>query len=156
MAVRGIAGFIDIYVQSALGQPLYSFQNYFPDPRVLYDKTYTYKSFSVSTLIEDKNNTSPDFSLTFPATTTNLSLVDECLTNKYYVLLFMYRWSDNEGLENPSSFNIFAIADGSSAAATADITTVSLSVSPYANAVQADIPWRKTPWTILGPLSLGT
>lgn len=158
MAVRGIAGFLIIYPELTPSgtAPLYLFQNYFPDPTSDGFFTYAYKAFSLSTLIDDKNSTSDDFTITFPATAENVDLVEACLANRYDVTAFLQRWSDTEGLEAPTSFNIFAGADGSAVSATADVTTVSLTCRPYADAIDGDIPWRKVPWTILGPLSLSS
>jgi hypothetical protein len=156
MAVRGIAGFLLIYPQlTPTGtNPLYAFQNYFPDPTSDGIFTYDYKSFSLSPLLEDKNSTSHDCIVTFPATVENVDLVDECITNRYSVTVILRRWSAIEDLEAPTSFNIFGGGVGNAISATADITTVSLTLRPYADAIDGDIPWRKVPWTILGPLSL--
>jgi hypothetical protein len=157
MAVRGIAGFILIYPQlTPTGTNLYAFQNYFPDPTSDGFETYDYKSFSLSPLLDDKNSTSHDYTITFPATAENVDLVDECITNRYLVEVLLQRWSATEGLEAPTSFNLFGFGWGNAISATADITTVSLVVRPYADAIDGDIPWRKVPWTILGPLSLGS
>lgn len=156
MAVRGIAGFLLIYPQlTPTGtNPLYAFQNYFPNPISDGFETYDYKSFSLSPLLDDKNSTSHDYTITFPATVENVDLVDECITNRYNITAVLQRWSATEGLEAPTSFNLFAGGIGNVISATADITTVSLVVRPYADAIDGDIPWRKVPWTILGPLSL--
>lgn len=158
MAVRGIAGFLIIYPElTPTGtDPLYLFQNYFPDPTSDGVFTYDYKSFSLSPLLDDKNSTSHDFTITFPATVENVDLVDECITNRYSITSVLQRWSATEGLEAPSSFNVFGGAVGDCISATADITTVALTVRPYANAIEGDVPWRKIPWTILGPLSLSS
>lgn len=158
MAVRGIAGFLVIYPElTPTGTaPLYLFQNYFPDPTSDGVFTYDYKSFSLSPFLDDKNSTSHDFTITFPATADNVDLVDECVTNRYSINAILQRWSATEGLEAPSSFNVFCAAIGDCISGTADVTTVALTVRSYANAVEGDIPWRKIPWTILGPLSLSS
>jgi hypothetical protein len=158
MAVRGVASFLIIYPELTPSgtDPLYLFQNYFPEPTSDGFDTYDYKAFTVSTLIDDKNSTSHDFTLTFPATAENVDLVEECLINRYDITVLIYRWSDTEGLEAPTTFNFFAGADGSALSATADITTVTLLCRPYADAIDGDIPWQKISWTILGPLSLGS
>lgn len=158
MAVRGIAGFLIILpeVHADSTSALYYFQNYFPDPTSDGIFTYDYKAFSVSTLVDDKNSTSSDFTVTFPATAENVDLVEACLANRYKILFFLQQWSAVGGLETPSSFTPYAFADGNAVSATADITTISLVCRPYADAIDGDIPWRKIPWTILGPLSLGT
>lgn len=158
MAVRGIAGFLLIYPEvTPPGTPeLYAFQNYFPDPISDGISTYDYKAFSLSPILDDKSSTSHDFTVTFPATVENVDLVDACITNRYTVAAFLQRWSAVEGLEAPTSFNPFAGAVGESFTAAADITTITLTVRPYAEAIEGDIPWRKIPWTILGPLSLSS
>ena len=158
MAVRGIAGFMIILPElTPPGTPaLYYFQNYFPDPTYDGFFTFDYKAFSLSTLVDDKNSTSSEFTITFPATAENVDLVEDCLTNRYRIATFIQQWSAAEGLETPSSFTPYAFADGNAVSATADITTISLVCRPYADAIDGDIPWRKIPWTILGPLSLGT
>ena len=158
MAVRGVASFLIIYPELTPSgtDPLHLFQNYFPEPTSDGFFTYDYKAFTVSTLIDDKNSTSHDFTLTFPATAENVDLVEECLINRYDITVVIYRWSDTEGLEAPTAFNLFAGADGNALSATADITTVTLLCRPYADAIDGDIPWQKIPWTILGPLSLGS
>lgn len=157
MAVRGIASFLLIYPQ--LTPPgtdeLYAFQNYFPDP-VVDVFTYNYKAFSVSPFLADKNSTSHDFTLTFPATAENVDLVEECTLNRYRILVDTYRWSASEGLEAPTSFNPFSYGIGEAVSAVADIATITMTARPYADAVAGDVPWRKIPWTILGPLSLGS
>lgn len=156
MAVRGVASFLTIYPQlyTPATTPLYRLQNYFPSPTVNGGATYSHRSFTLSTLTSDKNSTSHDFSITFPATVENVDLVDACLSNRYTIIAAIYRWSATEGLEAPSTFNLFASANGEATTATADITSVTLSVRPYADTINADMPWRKIPWTILGPLSL--
>jgi len=158
MAVRGIAGFLSFFPElTPVGtSPLYLFQNYFPDPTSDGFFTYDYKAFSLSTLVDDKNSTSSDFTVTFPATAENVDLVEASLTNRYNITAIVQQWSATEGLEAPSSFDIYAFAQGNAVSATADITTISLVCRPYADAIDGDIPWRKIPWTILGPLSLGT
>lgn len=157
MAVRGTAGFLIILPQIHASQSsgLYYFQNYFPDPTNDGIFTYDYKAFSTSALVADKNSTSSDFTLTFPATAENVDLVEACLTNRYKVLLLLQQWSAVEGLEAPSSFTPYAFTEGDAVSAIADTTTISLVCRPYADAIDSDIPWRKIPWTILGPLSLG-
>jgi hypothetical protein len=158
MAVRGIAGFLLIYPEltPAGTNPLYAFQNHFPDPITDGIFTYDYRAFSLSPFLEDKSSTSHDFTVTFPATVANVDLVDACITNRYRIDGFTQRWSAAEGLDAPSSFNIFSGGFGNAVSASADITTVTLTVRPYADAIDGDIPWRKVPWTILGPLSLSS
>lgn len=159
MAVRGVAGFLLIYPQTytyPATAPLYKLQNYFPDPTSDGEFTYDYRAFSMSTFVEDKNSTSQDFTVTFPATVENVDLVAACLTNRYEIQAIIYRWSSVEGLEAPSSFELFAFASGSAVSAVEDISTTTITARPYANAIDADLPWRKIPWTILGPLSLGS
>lgn len=157
MAVRGIAGFLLIYPE--LTPPgtleLYAFQNYFPGTINDGIQDYDYRAFQLSPFVEDKNSTSSEFTVTFPATAANVDLVEECLTNRYIIAGLVQRWSSTEGLESPTGFNIFSLATGNAVSASADMTTVSLTVRPYADAIDADVPWRKVPWTILGPLSLG-
>ena len=158
MAVRGIAGFLLIFPQlTPPGTlPLYTFQNYFPDPTSDGLYTYDYRAFSVSPLLTDRNSTSHDFSLTFPATAANVDLIDACLTNRYTITTIIYTWSAVENIEAPTEFIPFAAGSGDAVSATADISTVTLQVRPYADAIDQDLPWRKVAWTILGPLSLDT
>ena len=114
MAVRGIAGFLIILPElTPSGTPaLYYFQNYFPDPTYDGFFTFDYKAFSLSTLVDDKNSTSSEFTITFPATAENVDLVEDCLTNRYRIATFIQQWSAAEGLETPSSFTPYAFADG--------------------------------------------
>jgi hypothetical protein len=158
MAVRAIASFLLIYpdLTPPGTNPLYLFQNYFPNPTSDGFLTYDYRSFSVSNLLTDKNSTSHDYTITFPATVENVDLVDACITNRYSLNVLMYRWSAAENLEAPTSFNPFAVAQGNAVSATADISTITVTARPYADAIDGDIPWRKVPWTILGPLSLSS
>jgi hypothetical protein len=156
MAVRGIASFliIDPEITPPGADPLYLFQNYFPDPTSDGLRTYDYRSFSVSNLLADKNSTSHDYTITFPATVENVDLVDACITNRYSLQVIIYRWSAAENIEVPTSFNLFAGGIGNAVSAVADISTITVTVRPYADAIDGDIPWRKVPWTILGPLSI--
>jgi hypothetical protein len=156
MAVRGILSGVLIYpeVAPAGTLPVYSFQNYFPNPTNINGIVYDYRACSISSILLDKNSVGQAFSITFPGTVQNIDLVEASLTNRYTYVSQFVTWSAVEGLENPSSFNLLGFGAGTASSAESDFSTVTVDVQPYSNAVNADLPWRKIPWTILGPLSL--
>lgn len=160
MAVRGLATVIDFYPLTSPIQgdtAIYSYQNHFPGDWDLFGPSYTpasYNPFTVDSTISERDVSSmPDLNITFVATAANVDLVQEALANQYLVSVITYRWTSTEGIDNPTSVNPFALHIAVAAGGSQDVSTVSLKLAHYNNTVSADMPWRKIPWTIVGPLS---
>lgn len=155
MAIRGVVATVEFYEtdRGPGDSPLYAYQNYFPGTRTIALQTYTYNSFQISDISKARDGSINSVNITFVGTAANVDLVEAATTNRYEVFVSLYRWSDFEGLENPTDFNLLAFHSGNAAGGSADISTVTLNVQYYTNTVSGDIPWRKIPWTILGPLS---
>jgi hypothetical protein len=158
MAVRGVVTFLEFYPADWTGEiidPLYSYQNYFLNGRSFPGEVATipYNFFDISDITVERDQTSQTTTITFGATAANVSLVEEAIVSNYFIVAVMYRWSAFEGLENPSSLNIFTLTGGNALSGSSDFTTVSLDFGSYSKTVDADFPARKIPWTILAPLS---
>lgn len=158
MAVRGVVTFIEFYPADWTGEaidPLYNYQNYFLNGRSLpfEDNVAPYNFFDVSDIITERDQTSQTTTITFGATAANVSLVEEAIVSNYFMFAVMYRWSNFEGLENPTNLNLFALTGGNALSGSSDFTTVSITLGSYSKTVDADFPARKIPWTILSPLS---
>jgi hypothetical protein len=159
MAIRGIASVVDFFdkdtfLLNSQPPPLYSYQNHFPGTRVIGGISSNYNSFIATPLKNERDAGSmPQITLTFVATAANVDLVEEAIANQYLVLISIYRWNVNEGIDDPSSFNPFAFYLAVATGGSLDTSTVSLEVNHYNSTTNADMPWRKIPWTIVGPLS---
>jgi len=141
MATRGILSWIQIWPNNTdlTGSPLYTYQNHFHPSRDLYTfSDVPYNSFTMSSVLTDKNN------------------VETSITNRYFYQAYVLRWdTSGNGIDDPPlSPPYFTGFFGSAIKASADITTISLVLGRYNNTTNADFPWRKIPWTILGPLAL--
>ena len=158
MAIRGIAATLDFYPKdysdSAL-DVLYSYQNHFPGARTIGTDTYDYNSFSVGSITESQGSNAPSVKIDFIATAANVDLIEEAIENYYAVAILIWRWGFTENIDDPGpgDFNLYAAYIGNALMASSDYTTVSLTVAEYNNSQAPDLPWRKIPWTILGPLS---
>lgn len=155
MAVRGVVTVLEFYPSdyNINTAPLYSFQNHFPGTRTIAGFTYTYNSFQVSSSVMERDASLRDMSVTFVATAANVDLVENSVNNRYALLILTYRWSSTEGIDNPSGYNLLSAFSGNAVSGSADLSTVTLQVGSYSDSLNTDIPWRKIPWTILGPLS---
>ena len=155
MAVRGVVTGVLFYDPnwSSGDIPIYAQQNYFTEGRTIQSTFYTYNAFEISPVSYVKDEVTESFTLTYPATSSNINLVEVSIINRYEVGVVLYRWSDTEGLEDPTNFNLYALSIGSAVGGTSDLTTVTLQVESYSETVNADFPGRKIPWTILSPLS---
>ena len=155
MAVRGVVTLLEFYIEQydQNSSPLYSFQNYFEGTRTINSRVYTHNYFQTSGY-EKKRDASPgEGNIIFAATAANVDLVEAAISNRYAVGMLVYRWSSVEGLENPNAYNLLTLHTGNAQSATADFTTINLKISDYNLTTTTDMPWRKIPWTILGPLS---
>lgn len=156
MAVRGVVTVIDFVKIDDIYDPLvYSYQNHFPEDRAIQASwTSEYNSFVVSPLSFARDiGSMPDATITFVATAANVDLVEEAIANQYTAGIFIYRWNANEGIDDPSGFNFFSGYVATAYGGSLDDSTVTLELKHYSNTVAADLPWRKIPWTIVGPLS---
>lgn len=156
MAVRGVLTTLVVYpeIYDENAGALYRMQNYFVNGRTIYGLSYTYNFFQTTPLVQSADQAVTSFSIDFGATASNVAFVEEAVVNRYSVLAATFRWSDNEGLEDPSNFNVMGLSLGYAASGSSDFTSVTLTVSSYDKSVEADFPGRKIPWTILAPLSL--
>lgn len=155
MAVRGVVTTLEFYPSNydPSTAPLYSFQNHFPGSRTIEGFVYAYNSFQATSSAMERDASLRDVSATFVATAANVDLVENAVNNRYAVNVLVYRWSSVEGIDNPSSFNLLSFFSGNTVSGSADLSTVTLQVGSYSDSLNTDIPWRRIPWTILGPLS---
>lgn len=155
MAVRGVVTVLDFYPSDydTSTPALYRFQNHFSGSRTIDGFSYTYNSFQVTSNIMERDGSLRDVSATFVATAANVDLVENSVHNRYVIAILTYRWSDTEGIDNPSGYNLLSAFSGSAVSGSADLSTVTLQIGNYNDSLNMDIPWRKIPWTILGPLS---
>lgn len=153
MAIRGVVSTIFFRAEDQTGDFFNDFQNYFVDGRIIYGTNYAYRQFEVSPITVSRDNITTSFNIKFPATVSNISLVETALDNRHFVYANLYRWSDNEGLENPSTFNDLVLGAGHCLSAVSDYNTITLQVGSYSKTVESDFPARKISWEILGPLS---
>lgn len=155
MAVRGVVTTIEFYpAQYSPGTaPLYSFQNHFPGTRTIDSRAYSYNSFQVTSNFMERDASLRDVSATFVATAANVDLIEAAISNRYEIVTLIYRWSSVENIDNPTNYNLLSFFAGDSIGGSADLSTVTLQIGSYSDSLNTDIPWRKIPWTILGPLS---
>jgi len=155
MAVRGVVTVLEFYPSdyNINTAPLYTFQNHFPGTRTILGTVDTYNSYQVSPSVMERDGSLRDMSITFVATAANVDLVENAVNNRYAVTVVVLRWSAVEGIDNPSNYNILSLFTGNAVSGSADLSTVTLQIGSYSDSLNTDIPWRKIPWTILGPLS---
>lgn len=152
MAVRGVVTTIDFYAQGGV-TPLYSFQNYFEGTRTISSIVYSHNYFQTSGYEKKRDAVPSEANIIFAATAANVDLVEAAIVNRYVIFMTVYRWTSAQGLENPSAYNDLATFVGDAISATADFTSINLKLGTYTSTTTTDLPWRKIPWTILGPLS---
>ena len=154
MAIRGIVTQIVMFDSETFEQK-YDFQNYFLNGRDLGFGTISeYNSFRTTPVDIQKTSVTQKFKITFSGTGANVDLVEEAIISNYLIQYVIWRWSDTEGLENPTGFNLFAECLASAEEGSSDFTIVTLTCSTYSKTVNADFPGRKIPWQILVPLAL--
>ena len=155
MAIRGVLTQL-ILVDPETYDIKYDMQNYFVEGReIIPDFGFsTYNNFQASPLELQKTTVTQSFSFTFSGTVENIDIVEESIANNYLGQYAIWRWSDTEGLDNPTSFNLFALGLASAEEGSTDFTTVTLKFGTYSKTVNADFPGRKIPWQILVPLQL--
>lgn len=153
MAVRGVLSTLFFYNTEVTGSPSDFMQNYFASGYSYLGDFYAYNSFQGTPITKSRDQVTGSFTITFAATASNVDFVENAISNMRFVVYTIYRWSDNEGLENPTTLNILALGGGHCMSATSDFSTISLNASTYNKTVNADFPGRKVPWEILGPLS---
>jgi len=154
MAVRGVVTALLIYPENydSSTTPLYLFQNHFPGTRTIDGITFTYNSFQTSNITYQKDSVMPNAAITFAATAANVDIVEAAIANRYGIQFLIYRWGGGN-VDNPSVYNLLHGFEGVSIGGATDFSTVQLVVGKYNDSLNGDLPWRKIPWTILGPLS---
>lgn len=155
MAVRGVVTTLNFFAADydINSSPLYNFQNHFPGTRTISTLSYTYNSFQVSSAFAERDASIRALSIDFVATAANVDLVEAAIANNYAVHVLTWRWSAAEGIDDPVDYNPLAGTAANATGGSADLSTVTLEVAPYNDSLNVDLPWRKIPWTILGPLS---
>lgn len=153
MAIRGVVSTIFFYAEDQTGSDFDNFQNYFVDGRTILGVSHAYRQFEVSPITISRDNISTSFNVKFPATVSNINLVETALNNRYFIYAWLFRWSDTEGLENPTSLNSLILGGGHCLSAVSDYNTITLQAGSYSKTVESDFPARKISWEILGPLS---
>lgn len=159
MATRGVVSEIIFYPANYddATLPIASYQNYFPSARSLSDPSIVsaYNSFTISTITEKRDTSGQDpIDITFAGTAANLDLVNAALNNRYELIIVIWTWSAN--LDNPSASDLvlLTLRSAVSISGASDFYSVTLTVGEYADSVDSDMPFRRIPWTILGPLSI--
>lgn len=158
MAVRGIYTSLIFYpeVYTPPGTPIATYQNYSPNPipdtisGTVYN--FEYRPFSMSSTVSDANSLTNDFSLTFAATGATVDFLETALLNRYEVIAVTSVWAGTIDTPSISSNDIYALSYGNVIDAELDFATITIRVGQYASGTEADLPWRRIPWTILGPL----
>lgn len=161
MTVRGIYSSLIFYPESYTPPvaPIATYQNYSPTSisgtisGTVY--SFEYRPFTVSALASDSNSITNDFSITFAATGAIIDFLETAITSRYEVLFVTSVWSST--IDTPPSINspdAYALSIGHVIDGETDFSTMTIRVGEYENGVNADLPWRRIPWTILGPLSV--
>lgn len=158
MAVRGIYTSLIFYpeVYTPPGTPIATYQNYSPTPvpDVISGITYNfeYRPFSMSSTVSDANSIINDFSITFAATGAIVDFLETALLNRYEVITVTSVWANTIDTPSIEGTDIYALSYGNVIDAEMDFATMTIRVGQYDNGTEADLPWRRIPWTILGPL----
>lgn len=155
MAVRGVLTTISFYPEGrdAGDLPLYAYQNHFPTTKTIFGQAYEYNSFQAGQIASERGAALRDVPVTFAATADNVDLLSAALKFRQEAEIIMVRWSAAEGIDNPSSYALMAAFAGVVRTGSSDTSTFTVNVNGYSDTLLADLPWRKIPWTILGPLS---
>lgn len=161
MTVRGIYSSLIFYPESYTppAVPIATYQNYSPTPiagtvsGTVYN--FEYQPFTVSAIASDSNSITNDFSITFAATGAIVDFLETAITSRYEVIFFTNVWGST--IDTPPSINsldTYALSIGHVIDGETDFSTMTIRVGEYENGTNADLPWRRIPWTILGPLSV--
>lgn len=155
MAVRGVVSQLWFFDPETF-DTAYNLQNYFINGRDLmgFGEVSDYCNFQVSPIATSSTSAKQSFSAVFAGTASNIELVEDAIERRLLVNFVIWRWSDTEGLENPSSFNEFGSAFAQAASGSSNFTTITLQCETYSKTANADFPGKKVPWQILAPLSL--
>jgi hypothetical protein len=159
MAARAIVSELIFYPANydAATSPIAAYQNYFPSARSLIDPSIVsaYNSFTVSTITEKRDTSGQDpVDITFAGTTANVDLVNAALNNRYELIIAVLTWRANLNNPSASDLEILTLRSGAAVSGTSDFYSVTLTLGEYADSVDSDMPFRRIPWTILGPLSV--
>jgi hypothetical protein len=159
MTVRGIYSTIIFNPESYTPPvaPLAIYQNYSPTaiPSAIGASTYNaeYRPFAVSAIASDSNSLVNDFDVTFAATGAITDFLDTAILGRYEVIVFTDILAAN--IDTPAyGTDLYLAAIGNIIEADVDFSTITIKVGQYENGVNSDLPWRRIPWTILGPLSI--
>ena len=155
MAIRGVVTQL-LLIDAKSFDIKYDMQNYFVDGREIAQGLgiSEYNNFRATPINLQKTTVTQKYSFTFSGVAKNIDMVEEAIANSYHAQYLIWRWSDNEGIDNPTQFNLFAECFGAAEEGSTDFTTVTLQFGSYSKTVNADFPGRKIPWQILVPLQL--
>jgi len=159
MTVRGIYSTLFFYPESYTppGTPIAVYQNYSPTaiPTLADGVTYSaeYRPFTVSELVSDSNSITNDFAVTFAATGAISDFLETAILNRYEIVVFTDFLGAN--IDTPTfGSDPYVASIGHIIDAETDFSTITIRTGEYENGTNADLPWRRIPWTILGPLSV--
>lgn len=154
MAVRGIVASL-LFSDEVGEREIDRMQNYFVNGRDVNGRgVERYNYFNASSIVSGRAKLTSEFSVVFGATAANKQLVERAIDEHQSIMLFFNRWSSTEGLENPSSFNLFAVDAAHAVGGSSNFTTVTMQCRTYGKTVNADFPGRKLPQQIFSPLML--
>jgi len=155
MTVRGIYSVLFFYPETYTPPTpaIAAYQNYSPNTIPYLDEDAEYRPFTVSSVISDSNSAINSFDVTFAATGAIYDFLDTAILGRYEVILFTQLLENNIDTPVLDVDLVYAVSVGNIIDAEADFSTITIRVGQYDNSVNADLPWRRIPWTILGPLS---
>jgi len=160
MTVRGIYSSL-LFLPENYASPIVPIalhQNYSPDPVPQYigPTLYyaDYRPFTVSPVAADSNSIINDFSVTYAATGTISDFLDTAIIGRYTVAHVSSILTTNIDGPLTATDDAYILNYGNIIDAETDFSSVTIRIGQYENAVNSDLPWRRIPWTILGPLSI--
>lgn len=163
MTVRGIYSSLIFYpeVYTPPGTPIASYQNYSQTSltETVGGITYAfdYRPFTVASIVSDSNSIAHEVSITFAATGAIIDFLETALVSRYQVVCFTNTWAspiDTVPLPLTGAGDPYAAFTGFVMDGETDFSTMTIRIGEYSNGTNADLPWRRIPWTILGPLSV--
>lgn len=142
----GIATFIN-FRQSNFATVVASYQSYWPGQLV---DAYSFYPFTCAAIVSNASGGQQTLSVDMAVSQPIVALIENGLTNSYFVELLFYQFVPTPTGAPPPSKILFASYIGELISASQNETTITIQVGSSLNPVEAQAPPRKFTTTLIG------
>jgi hypothetical protein len=142
----GIASFIS-FRQSDYSTVVKRYQSYWPGETV---DDHAFYPFNSNAIVSNATGGQQSLTVDFAVSQEILDLIENGLTNSYFVELSFYRFTATASTDSSTAKLVFASYIGELLSASQTETTVSIQIGSSLNPVEAQAPPRKFTTTLIG------